>query len=71
MEKLTPKQAAAVLEYSVSSLKRWRKGQKHWKPGLGPRFFSINGRIYYPREALEDWLMLAARGGRISDHGEA
>lgn len=60
MKKLTPKQAAAVLDFSVHTLKRWRKGNKYWRPGLGPRFFSIHGRIYYSAEALSDWLALSA-----------
>ena len=56
MKKYTPKEAAAIIGYSVSTMKQWRKGRKRWHPGLsGPRFFSVNGRIFYTDEALEDW----------------
>lgn len=56
MQRLTPKEAAQIIGYSVSTMKHWRRGKKVWEPGLpGPRFFSIHGRIFYSREALEDW----------------
>lgn len=58
MDRLTTKEAAAILGYSVSTLRHWRKGSKVWRPGLGPYFFSINGRIFYPKESIDDFLCL-------------
>lgn len=31
-------------------------GRKIWEPGLGPRFASINGRIFYTHSSLADWM---------------
>ena len=54
LDRLTMKEAAAVLGYSISMLQHWRKGSKVWRPGLGPYFFSINGCIFYPKESIDD-----------------
>ena len=59
MDRLSTKEAAAIIGYSAETLKHWRHGEKRWRPGIpGPRFFSIHGRIFYSREALEDWIRL-------------
>jgi DNA-binding transcriptional regulator YdaS (Cro superfamily) len=55
IKRLSTKEAAAMLGFSASTLRQWRKGRKAWEPGLGPRFYSINRRIFYTQEALEDW----------------
>ena len=65
MQRLTPKEAAQIIGYSVSTM-------KHWEPGLpGPRFFSIHGRIFYSREALEDWERLCGSARDIMGPGRA
>ena len=56
MHRFTTKEAASYLGFSESTLRHWRQGSKTWKPGLGPCFFSINGRIYYTTAALSLWL---------------
>lgn len=62
LEKLTPKETAQEIGYSVSTLKRWRQGHKQWNPNLwGPRFYSVHGRIFYTRESIEDWERLCRR----------
>lgn len=53
--RLTTKEAADLLGYSAATLKRWRHGAKTWQPGLGPRFYTINGRVFYRRDWIEDW----------------
>ena len=64
MQRLTPKEAAQIIGYSVSTMK------KVWEPGLlGPRFFSIHGRIFYSREALEDWERLCRSARDIMGPG--
>lgn len=60
MHRYTTKEAAVVLGFSESTLRHWRQGSKEWKPGLGPHFYSINGRIYYSSAALTLWLRLHA-----------
>lgn len=57
--KFSTKEAAAILGYSHYTLRNWRQGFKHWRIGLsGPKFDSVHGRIFYPENALEDWLEL-------------
>ena len=36
LHRLTTKEAADYLGYSESTLRHWRKGEKAWRPGLGP-----------------------------------
>lgn len=55
-ERISPKEAAAYLGYSVYALAKWRGGKKIWLPGnRGPRFSSCNGRIWYRRDWLDQW----------------
>ena len=62
MDRLTPKEAAEIIGYSVHTLREWRQGKKRWQVGLpGPRFYSIHGRIFYTKAALDDWERLCAR----------
>ena len=55
MREMTTKEAAMYLGYSHETLKKWRMGQKVWQPGLGPKFVSVNGRIKYREDWLDDW----------------
>ena len=50
------KEAADILGYSPETLRHWRMGRKVWEPGLGPRFSSVNGRIFYSPAALDIWM---------------
>jgi hypothetical protein len=62
-KRLSPKEAAAVIGYSVHTLKKWRKGKKTWEFGLrGPKFVTIHGRIYYSEDALDTWITLCGDG---------
>lgn len=55
-ERMTPKEAAAYLGFSTSTLEKWRRGKKVWdEADRGPRYTSLNGRIWYRRDWLEDW----------------
>lgn len=58
MKRYTPKEAAVILGYSIETLRHWRRGKKIWEPGLGPRFFSIHGRIFYTEASLSDFIRL-------------
>lgn len=69
-DRLTPKEAAEILGYSVDTLKRWRQGEKQWRPGLGPKFYTIHGRIFYRRAWLEDWERLHYPSGGTMDNDE-
>ena len=56
MKGMNTKAAALRLGYSVSTLRRWRKGQKVWQVGnKGPKFTEVNGRILYTEEWLDEW----------------
>ena len=47
---------------SGQTLKRWRSHQR------GPEFVRIEGRIYYPEEAIDEWLrVLGATGSSNGD----
>jgi hypothetical protein len=51
---LTPREAAALTGFAVSTLAHWRvagKGQ-----GYGPPYVKKHGRIRYPAVALEAWM---------------
>ena len=63
-QRLTTDDAASILGFSASTLRQWRKGQKEWRPGLGPWFYSVNGRVFYTHESLEDWERLCGSGKR-------
>lgn len=55
-ERMTPKEAAAYLGFSTSTLEKWRRGKKVWdESDRGPRYTSLHGRIWYRRDWLEDW----------------
>lgn len=63
---MTTKEAADYLGYSESALRSWRNGQKVWESGNeGPKFTSINGRIWYRRKWLDEWISLA--WGKVRD----
>ena len=66
------KEAAAILGFSASTLRQWRRGKKTWEPGLGPRFYSLHGRIFYSPEALEDWEFLCGSHERqqVPEHAK-
>lgn len=49
-ERLTAKEAAVVLGYSEKTLQKWRN------QGTAPRWTSCNGRIWYRRDWIEEWL---------------
>ena len=51
MEKrISPKEAAAIIGYSVSTLNRWRKA------GIGPKWVvEENGRIAYRMDWIREW----------------
>lgn len=66
LHRLSTKEAASYLGYSVSTLRHWRKGQKEWHPGLGPHFFCINGRVWYTAAALALWARQYASDGVFS-----
>lgn len=54
---MSPKEAAAYIGYSERSLAGWRAGRKAWEPGTkGPRFSTLNMRIWYRRDWLDEWL---------------
>lgn len=58
MQKLmTTKEAAVYLGLcSPRTLSRWRHGRKVWDNAcFGPRFFSVNGRIFYAQKDLDEW----------------
>lgn len=54
---MTTKEAAAYLGLcSHRTLSRWRQGRKIWSPEcFGPKFISVNGRIFYAPEDLDEW----------------
>lgn len=54
---MTTKEAAAYLGLcSARTLARWRHGAKEWSPEcFGPRFSSLNGRVFYAQSDLDDW----------------
>ena len=55
-DRMTPKEAAAYLVFSTSTLEKWRRGRKVWdESNRGPRYTSLNGRIWYRRDWLDDW----------------
>ena len=55
-DRMTPKEAAAYLGFSTSTLEKWRRGKKVWdESNRGPRYTSLNGRIWYRRDWLDDW----------------
>lgn len=55
-DRMTPKEAAAYLGFSTSTLEKWRRGRKVWdESNRGPRYTSLNGRIWYRRDWLDDW----------------
>lgn len=49
---LTPREAAAYLRVSESTMSRWRSA------GTGPPFLSLGGIARYRREAIDAWLSL-------------
>jgi predicted site-specific integrase-resolvase len=49
VERLTPKEAAGLIGYSVKTLQRWRE------QGTGPRWVRYHGRIWYRRDWIKDW----------------
>ena len=54
--RMTPKEAASYIGYSIYALAKWRGGKKVWREGnKGPRFSSCNGRIWYRRDWLDEW----------------
>lgn len=54
---MTTKEAAEYLGLcSARTLSRWRQGRKIWTEAcFGPRFVSLNGRIFYDRSDLDAW----------------
>ena len=57
MAPISPKEASAYTGYSERALMSWRKGRKTWEPGTkGPRYVAMNGRIWYRKDWLDEWL---------------
>lgn len=55
-DRMTPKEAAAYLGFSTSTLEKWRRGKKVWdEMNRGPRYTSLNGRIWYRKDWLDEW----------------
>ena len=55
-ERLTPKEAATYLGYSIYTLAKWRGGKEFWQEGdKGPRFVTCNSRVWYRRDWLDEW----------------
>jgi hypothetical protein len=55
-DRMTPKEAAVYLGFSTSTLEKWRRGRKEWAPdSKGPRYATMNGRIWYRRDWLDEW----------------
>ena len=55
-DRMTPKEAAAYLGFSTSTLEKWRRGRKVWgESNRGPRYTSLNGRIWYRKDWLDEW----------------
>ena len=50
MEHLSTKEAAVILGYSTRTLYRWRQ------QGIGPKWTTYNGRVWYREDWLENWL---------------
>ena len=54
MAPISPKEASAYTGYSERTLASWRRGRKEWAPdSKGPRYATMNGRIWYRRDCLE------------------
>jgi hypothetical protein len=57
MAPISPKEASAYTGYSERTLASWRRGRKEWAPdSKGPRYATMNGRIWYRLDWLDDWL---------------
>ena len=55
-DRMTPKEAAQYLGFSTSTLEKWRRGRKVWdESNRGPRYTSLNGRIWYRKDWLDEW----------------
>lgn len=46
----TPKEVEDATGFTVATLATWRSR------GRGPKFIRLMGRIYYPKNDLQDWL---------------
>lgn len=55
-DRMSPKEAAAYLGFSLYTLEKWRQGRKLWSPdNKGPRYTSLHGRIWYRKDWLDEW----------------
>lgn len=60
------RQAAELLPWSIATLRRWRST---WpaKGCKGPKFMTIEGRVFYERGVVLEWLKHATRGPAEKD----
>ncbi len=63
---LSQKDVSTLTGFSESAIRHWRRGRKVWDSSLlGPRFFSVHGRIYYSMPSVQLWMRSHAASSGI------
>jgi hypothetical protein len=62
---MPPEEAAKLLNSFPKTLERWRY------EGNGPRYVKVGHRVYYRREAINDWILKQERASTSKESSKA